>query len=98
MAPRPEMPVAVYRRKGEIAVDFKPVPSPGEGEVLVEVSHCGVCGTDIHMVLEGWGRTGTVGCHEYSGGIAEGGSVAGSWAVGKRVVEGELVGCGGCGS
>src|SRR5438309_1769851 len=60
----PEMPVAVYRNKGEIAVDVKPVPVPGDGEVLVEVSHCGVCGTDIHMVIEGWGQPGTVGGDE----------------------------------
>jgi len=90
------MPVAVYRGKGEIAVDFKPIPSPGEGEVLVEVSHCGVCGTDIHMVLEGWGRPGTVGGHEWSGRIAAVGSGAGSWAVGMPVVGGELTGCGAC--
>jgi D-arabinose 1-dehydrogenase-like Zn-dependent alcohol dehydrogenase len=60
MATVPEMPVAVYRNKGEIAVDVKPVPVPGDGEVLVEVSHCGVCGTDIHMVIEGWGQPGTL--------------------------------------
>ena len=90
------MPVAVYRDKGEIAVDFKPVPTPGEGEVLVEVSHCGVCGTDIHMVFEGWGRPGTVGGHEWSGRIAAVGPGAGSWTVGAAVVGGELVGCGTC--
>ena len=90
------MPVAVYRGTGEIGVDIKPVPTPGEGEVLVEVSHCGICGTDIHMVLEGWGRPGTVGGHEWSGRIAAVGPGAGSWAVGTAVVGGELVGCGTC--
>ncbi|GAB2669654.1 zinc-binding alcohol dehydrogenase family protein [Gordonia jinhuaensis] len=27
----------------------KPVPSPGAGEVLIEVSACGVCRTDLHV-------------------------------------------------
>ena len=24
-------------------------------EVLIEVSHCGICGSDLHFVMEGWG-------------------------------------------
>jgi len=91
------MPVAVYRNKGEIAVEHKLVPDPGPGEVLVEVSHCGVCGTDIHMVLEGWGRPGSVGGHEWSGRIvAVGPGVDERWVAGASVVGGELVGCGAC--
>jgi len=92
----PEMPVAVYRGKGTIAVDYKPVPAPGEGEVLVEVSHCGVCGTDIHMVLEGWGRPGSVGGHEWSGRIAAVGPGVDGWPLGTAVVGGELIACGTC--
>ncbi|MBV8160978.1 MAG: alcohol dehydrogenase catalytic domain-containing protein [Acidimicrobiia bacterium] len=95
--PRPaEMPVAVYRNRGEIAVEYRPVPAPGPGEVLVEVSHCGVCGTDVHVVLEGWGRPGTVGGHEWSGRVAAVGPGAERWAPGTAVVGGELVPCGAC--
>jgi len=90
------MAVAVYRGKGEIAVDRKPVPEPGPGEVLVEVSHCGVCGTDIHMVVEGWGRPGTVGGHEWSGRIVDVGPDVDTWSVGVPVVGGEQIGCGAC--
>jgi 2-desacetyl-2-hydroxyethyl bacteriochlorophyllide A dehydrogenase len=92
----PEMPVAVYRGKGEIGVDYKPVPEPDAGEVLVEVSHCGVCGTDLHMVLEGWGHPGTVGGHEWSGRIAAVGPGVDGWAVGTAVVGGEMLTCGTC--
>jgi len=90
------MPVAVYRGKGDIAVDYKPVPEPGAGEVLVEVSHCGVCGTDLHMVLEGWGRPGAVGGHEWSGRIAAVGPDVDGWPIGAAVVGGELLACGTC--
>ncbi len=27
-----------------------PIPDPGPGEVLVKVSACGVCRTDLHLV------------------------------------------------
>jgi L-iditol 2-dehydrogenase len=90
------MPAAVYRGKGEIAVERRPVPDPGPGEVLVEVSHCGVCGSDLHMVLDGWGRPGTIGGHEWSGRIAAVGPGADTWSVGAAVVGGDLVPCGAC--
>ncbi|MBV8235878.1 MAG: alcohol dehydrogenase catalytic domain-containing protein [Acidimicrobiia bacterium] len=91
-----EMPVAVYLGNGEIAVESRPVPEPGPGEVLVEVSHCGVCGSDLHMVLEGWGRPGTIGGHEWSGRVAAAGPGAERWTVGTAVVGGEMVPCGSC--
>ena len=45
-------------------------PTLGADDVLVEVSYCGVCGSDIHMTLEGWGRPGSVGGHEWTGIVA----------------------------
>ena len=52
-----------------------PVPAVGDGDVLVEVDLCGVCGSDLHMVLDGWGRKGRWEGHEWVGRIA---------ATGKR--------------
>ncbi len=61
------MPVAVYRRPGLVEVEERTVPRPGPGEVLVEVDHCGICGSDIHLMLEGWaGRPGLVAGHEFT--------------------------------
>ncbi|MDJ0847602.1 MAG: alcohol dehydrogenase catalytic domain-containing protein, partial [Myxococcota bacterium] len=69
-APRPSrMRAAVYRERESLAVEERPLPELGPAEVLVEVSHCGVCGTDLHLVMEGWGRPGSIGGHEYSGRI-----------------------------
>ena len=59
------MRAAVYRGDATITVDELPTPEPAAGEVLIEVSHCGVCGTDLHFVMEGMGRPGSVGGHEY---------------------------------
>ena len=90
------MPVAVYRGTNAISLETRPVPVPGSGEVVVEVSHCGVCGSDLHFVIEGWGRPGAIGGHEYSGRVAAVGPGVAGWAVGDPVVGGAMVGCGTC--
>lgn len=28
-----------------------------EDDVDIEISHCGVCGSDLHMLKSGWGET-----------------------------------------
>ena len=78
------MPAAVYQGPGVLALEQLPVPAPGDDEVLIEVSHCGVCGSDLHAIIEGWGRPGTVGGHEYSGTITAVGSRVDGWSVGQR--------------
>jgi len=41
------MRAAVYRGKGRVVVETVPVPVIGNGEVLIRVAACGLCGTDI---------------------------------------------------
>ncbi|MGH9029441.1 MAG: zinc-dependent alcohol dehydrogenase [Acidimicrobiales bacterium] len=91
-----EMPVAVYRAPGELEVEQRPVPTPGPDELLVEVSHCGVCGSDLHLIVEGWGRPGLVGGHEFTGTVVAIGDDVSSWAVGDKVVGGPSPKCGEC--
>ncbi|HEU4438314.1 MAG TPA: alcohol dehydrogenase catalytic domain-containing protein, partial [Methylomirabilota bacterium] len=33
-----------------LALEARPTPAPGPGEILVRVSACGVCRTDLHVV------------------------------------------------
>ena len=41
----------VFRGVGEpLALEQRPIPDPASGEVLVRVSACGVCRTDLHVV------------------------------------------------
>jgi len=91
-----QMLAAVYRSPGEISVEQVPVPRPGPGQVVVEVGHCGVCGSDLHLMLEGWGERDTVLGHEFSGSVAAVGPDAGTWRVGDRVVGGPSPRCGAC--
>ena len=72
------------------------MPVPGAGDVLIEVSFCGVCGSDLHIMIEGWGKPGTVGGHEYTGVVASVGDGVTQWQVGDEVVCGPSPRCGEC--
>jgi (R,R)-butanediol dehydrogenase/meso-butanediol dehydrogenase/diacetyl reductase len=90
------MAAVVYKRPGEVAVERRPVPEPAADEVVIEVGHCGICGSDIHMILEGWGQPGSVMGHEYTGRIVALGAEVTGWSVGEEVVGGPHPKCGTC--
>ncbi len=89
------MRAAVYRRKGQLEVLDVPVPDMGPADVMVKVDYCGVCGTDLHMMLDGWGEPDMVYGHEWSGRVVQKGPDAridtGATVVGRSWVE-----CGQC--
>jgi threonine dehydrogenase-like Zn-dependent dehydrogenase len=96
MSPEVAMRAAIYQEPGLLTIEERPVPRPGPHEVLIRISHCGVCGTDLHFVMDGWGRPGSIGGHEYSGVVSAVGSDVVGWVVGDAVVAGPDVGCGDC--
>ncbi len=81
---------------GKMSVEDVPVPDVGDGDVLVGVDLCGVCGSDLHMVLDGWGRKGSWEGHEWVGRVAAVGDGVTRWRVGDVVVGGPSVRCGSC--
>jgi threonine dehydrogenase-like Zn-dependent dehydrogenase len=91
------MPAAVYVGDSTITVEERPIPELGANDVLVEVSHCGICGTDLHLVFDHYGRPGSILGHEWSGTVAAAGdAVAAEWEPGTRVVGNPTGGCGKC--
>jgi 2-desacetyl-2-hydroxyethyl bacteriochlorophyllide A dehydrogenase len=90
------MPAAVYVGDGELAVQELPVPAVGPSDALVEVSHCGICGTDLHLVLERFARPGAVLGHEWAGTVAAVGEDVTGWSPGAPVVADAQPGCGRC--
>lgn len=90
------MAAAVFRGHGSVVVEQRPVPRPDGGEVLVAVDHCGVCGTDLHMMVDGWGTPGQVFGHEFSGTVAAVGPDVDGWSIGELVVGGAPPSCGEC--
>jgi len=97
MSSLPEtMRAAVYHQPGELSLEQREVPDLGPKDVLLEVSHCGICGSDVHFVLEGWGRPGSIEGHEYSGHVVAIGPDVTRWKVGDTVVGGPAPRCGTC--
>ncbi len=90
------MRASVYVGDGAVEVQDVPVPEVGPGDALVAVSHCGICGTDLHLVLEGMGRPGSGLGHEWAGTLAAVGSDVTGWELGARVVAAPNPGCGEC--
>jgi L-iditol 2-dehydrogenase len=67
-----------------------PIPEPSESEVLLKVSHCGICGSDLHAWLNHKGYESvlpevTFG-HELSGTVEKTGAKANEWKVGDEAV------------
>jgi (R,R)-butanediol dehydrogenase/meso-butanediol dehydrogenase/diacetyl reductase len=84
--PAPRNAAAVYQSPGVVTVEDRPVPRPGAGQVLVRVHHCGICGSDIHQLRDGWGfKPGAVAGHEWTGTIAAVGDDVDNWSVGELV-------------
>ena len=91
------MKAYVLHGVNKIHLEEIPIPSPGEGEVLIEVQAMGICGSDIPRIY----RTGTysyplIPGHEFSGIVSETGrDVDKSW-LGKRVGIFPLIPCRSC--
>lgn len=91
-----QMKAAVYKGDQTIEVEDRPTPEVGPTDVLLEVSHCGVCGSDIHFVLEGWSAPDKIHGHEYTGTVVAVGDDVTRWQLGDLVVGGPSVRCGEC--
>ena len=80
------MRAAILEDAGKIVLRDVPKPSPREGEVLVKVKYCGICGSDLHAYKTGMYGLGLTMGHEFSGDIVELGSDVKGWGVGDKVI------------
>ena len=90
------MKAAVITGPGNLEIVEKPRPKPGDGEVLVEIKFCGICGSDLHAYDTGFLPPDVTIGHEFSGIIAEAGPGCGNLAPGDRVTGNNLIACGKC--
>lgn len=92
------MRAAVYTAANEpLRIEDLDDPTPHAGEVAINVTSCGVCHTDLH-VLKGelpFPAPAVLG-HEVAGVISEVGPETGDIAVGDRVVTSFIMPCGHC--
>jgi threonine dehydrogenase-like Zn-dependent dehydrogenase len=96
------MRVAVFNAPGEpFTIEERPIPDPGEAEIIVRIGRCGICGSDVNMTSgradQGLGIPGgSLMGHEWVGEV-----VALGHGV-ERVRKGDIVaglpgvGCGRC--
>jgi threonine dehydrogenase-like Zn-dependent dehydrogenase len=87
--------------QGVEALAFEDVRDPGvldPADVIVRVSHAGICGSDLHPYFgrEAGLDVGTVMGHELLGEVVETGSGVERWAVGDVVVAPFTTNCGAC--
>ncbi len=91
------MKVALFEKPHVLNVITKPLRSLSEGEVLVQVQACGVCGTDVHIV-EGTSRSTppVVLGHEYAGIVTDVAKGLSNVVVGQHVGIDPNISCGTC--
>lgn len=82
-----------------LSVEDIPIPTIASDELLIEVSYCGICGTDLHCTQKGLMTmsSGTILGHEFSGKVVDIGSeVKSLWQVGNSVTAFPANSCGQC--
>jgi (R,R)-butanediol dehydrogenase/meso-butanediol dehydrogenase/diacetyl reductase len=81
-----------------LAFETLPDPTPGEGELVVKVGRCGICGSDLHMTEDAaYGcKQGDVLGHEFAGEVVGLGQGVSSLKTGDLVSVIPLKSCGQC--
>ncbi len=86
----------LYGRKGlDITTREREIEAPGDGEVIVKVHACGVCGTDINFVRD-WPDEPMALGHEIAAEVLEVGPNVPNLKVGERVIVEDCTMCGVC--
>ena len=104
------MKAAVYHGQRDIRIEDLRCPVPGDGELLVQVTGVGICGTDaaefargpgmfpIHRTDPVTGHSGPmVPGHEFAGVVAATGPRVSGFGEGDPITSGAGISCGTCG-
>jgi len=90
------MKAAIFAGKERFEVREVDTPHCGEGEVLVKVHACAICGSDLRIFHGSKSIDVAITGHEISGTVEEVGEGVEGISVGDRVVIETVVGCGRC--
>lgn len=91
-----QMRAGVYLGPGRVVTECVPVPKITDGEVLIRVAACGICGTDLKKIQHGFVAPTQIFGHEVAGTIVAVGRGVRRWKEGDRVVSFHHVPCGTC--
>jgi (R,R)-butanediol dehydrogenase/meso-butanediol dehydrogenase/diacetyl reductase len=81
-------------RKVELVEMPTPVPEPGKA--VVDISYCGICGTDVHAYLSGQPYNPAICGHEWVGHVSARDKSVNTVKEGDRVAIGVAAACGQC--
>ena len=73
-----------------------PEPQPEAGKAVVDITYCGICGTDVHAYLSGAPYNPAICGHEWVGQVSGVGAGVGNVKDGDRVAIGVGAACGQC--
>lgn len=90
------MKAAVIKKQGEIVVEEFTTPVPGEGEVLLKVDACAICGTDQRVLKREKQVDVHIVGHEICGTVTGLGKGVSGIEIGKRYAVQTVIGCGNC--
>jgi L-iditol 2-dehydrogenase len=90
------MRAGVYREKAVVRVEEVPVPEVNDGEVLIKVAACGICGTDIKKIFQRYVEPPQILGHELAGTVVAVGRGVTKWTPGDRVMSFHHTPCGQC--
>jgi len=92
------MKAVVYHGPRDIRVETIPLPALGEGEILVNVDACAVCGTDLKSYLHGNPKVKPpmVMGHEFTGVVESRSAGISGFSPGDRIVMATSISCGSC--
>ena len=88
-----------YEGNRKIRVGTQAPVAPGDDEVQLKVSHCGICGTDLHIFHGAMDKRVTmpqVLGHEMSGTVHQRGKAVNDFTIGDRAAVMPLAACGDC--
>lgn len=94
------MKALIYHGPGQLRLESRPVPAPGEDEILLKVRAVSVCGSDLgayrlHEISDRWLPPIVLG-HEFSGEIAGLGKEVKGFSLGQAVTANPILYCGEC--
>jgi L-iditol 2-dehydrogenase len=90
------MRAAVYRGVNDVRLEEVPVPKIGQGELLIRVHTCGICGTDLKKISTGSHSAPRIFGHETTGVVVAAGQDVRKFEVGDRVAVFHHIPCGKC--
>ncbi len=90
------MRVGLVTGRERIEIQDLPEPEPAPGKAVVEISYCGICGTDLHAYHSGDPYNPAICGHEWTGTLSAVGPDAGTLREGDRVGVGVASACGAC--